>query len=202
LLCFTPLWLAYRLRLPALSNAVGQLMLFRREAYDAIGGHDRVSASIVDDLMLARRIKAVGLRWRVAYIADLISCRMYPGSRPAVQGFVKNLFAAFDLRLLPFLFVFAWLAVMFWEPLIVLVLHLLGQAPLARPVALAACIGLSFLLWLVPYVELRLPPALAFLYPVTLLANEVVAFQSLRLSLAGRLSWKGRSIARPSWKWF
>jgi len=200
-LCFNPVWLAYRLRLPALSNAVGQLMLFRREAYAAIGGHDGVSSEIVDDLMLARKIKAAGLRWRVLYVTDLISCRMYLGSRDAIDGFVKNLFAAFDFRLLPFSFIFIWLAVMFLEPLLVLILLILGQASQARAYELAVCLGLSTLLWLVPYIEMGIPFGLAFLYPVTLLANEVVAFQSLRLSLSGRLSWKGRSIARPHWKW-
>ena len=198
---FTPLGLAYRLRLPTLSNAVGQMMLFRRVAYQVIGGHDSVGSSIIDDLMLARRIKAAGLRWRVVNIADLIKCRMYPGSRAAFNGFAKNLFAAFDFRLLSFFFAFLWLAVMFWEPLIVLVLSVFGQAPRARLDELAVCVGLSLLLWLIPYIELGIPFVLALLYPITLLANEVAAFQSLRLSLAGRLAWKGRKLARPHWKW-
>jgi len=201
LLCFIPLELAYRLRLPGLSNAVGQMMLFRREAYLAIGGHERVSSQIVDDLGLARQIKTAGLRWRVAYAADLISCRMYRETREAVNGFVKNLFAAFDFRLLPFLFIFTWLAVMFWEPLVVLLLLILGQAPLARAIDLTVCIGLSLLIWLVPYIDLKVPAGLAGLYPLTILANEVVAFQSLLHSLVGRLSWKGRIITRPHWKW-
>jgi len=201
LLCFIPLELAYRLRLPGLSNAVGQMMLFRREAYLAIGGHERVSAEIVDDLGLARQIKTAGLRWRVAYVADLISCRMYRESREAFNGFVKNLFAAFDFRMLPYLFIFSWLAVMFWEPLIVLLLLILGQAPLARAIDLAVCIGLSLLIWLVPYIDFKVPTTFAFLYPLTILANEVVAFQSLLHSLVGRLSWKGRIITRPHWRW-
>jgi hypothetical protein len=57
------------------------------------------------------------------------------------------------------------------------------------------------LLWLIPYFELGIPFGLAFLYPITLLATEVAAFQSLRLSLADRLSWKNRKLARPLWKW-
>lgn len=200
-LCFNPLKLAYRLRLPALASAVGQVMLFRREAYLAIGGHARVGSCIVDDVMLARQIKAAGKRWRVVYVADLISCRMYRGTRQAIDGFSKNLFAVFDYRLLPFLFVFFWLAVMFWEPLIVLSLMMLGRAPQAEATALAVCIGLSVLLWLAPYVDMRIPPGLAFLYPVTILANEVVALLSVQRSLWGRISWKGRSISRSRWKW-
>ena len=177
-------------------------MLFRCEAYQAIGGHDSVGSSIVDDLMLARRIKAAGLRWRVVNITDLITCKMYHGSHAAFEGFAKNLFAAFDFHLLGFSFVYLWLAVMFWEPLIVLLLSVFGRAPQARVEQLAVCIGLSLLLWLIPYLELGIPFGLALLYPVTLLANEVTALQSLRLSLAGRLTWKGRTLARPHVKWF
>ncbi len=199
--CFVPLGLAYRLRLPALSNAVGQAMLFRRTAYQAIGGHERVGAAIVEDMLLVRRIKAAGLRWRAAFLVNQVSCRMYPTSRAAVEGFTKNLFAAFDCRLLPFGFVFAWLAVMAWEPLVVLGLWILGRAPQAQAGALVACIGLSMLIWLIPYIELGLPWGLALLYPASLLAIEGVALRSLYLSLMGRLTWKGRSLERLPWRW-
>ena len=202
ILCFIPLELAYRLKAPALSSGVGQMLLFRREAYAAIGGHDSVGLAIVDDLSLVRRIKAAGLRWRVTYIADRISCRMYRNSRETFHGLEKNLFAAFGFRLLPFLFVFLWLAVMFWEPLIILGLWFFDRAPLAQANALAACIGMSLLLWLVPYLELGIPFHLVFLYPITLLANEVVAIQSLRLTLTGRLTWKGRTLPQSQWRWF
>jgi chlorobactene glucosyltransferase len=201
LYCFNPLWLAYRLRLPVLSNAVGQMMLFRRPAYQAIGGHAAAGAAIAEDLVLARRIKAAGLRWRVMHATDLVSCRMYPGSRLAFDGFAKNLFAAFDFRLLEFLFAFVWLAVLFWEPLVALVLVLLGRAPLLRLDELGGCIGLSLLIWLIPYIELGIPPVLAYLYPLTLLANEAAALQSLLFSLTGRLTWKDRTLPRPRWKW-
>ncbi len=201
LLCFNPLAVAYRLRLPALSSALGQMMLFRREAYLAVGGHDGVSSAIVDDLTLAKSIKSAGLRWRVAYVADLISCRMYQKNSEAFNGFVKNLFAAFGFRLLPFLFVFLWLAVMFWEPLIILTFMFFGQAPQIPAIYLFICLGLSMILWLLPYIYLGIPFGLAFLYPVTILAVELVAFQSLRCSLVGNLSWKGRRIPKPRWKW-
>jgi chlorobactene glucosyltransferase len=200
-LCFIPLALAYKLRLPFLSIAVGQMMLFRRDAYLAIGGHESISSSVVDDMSLARRIKAANLRWRVSYIADLVSCRMYHSSREAMDGFTKNLFAAFDYRLLPFFFAFIWLLVMFWEPLIVLAVMISGLAIQSQPAALVACLALSILLWLIPYIEMGLPFAYAFLYPFTILANVCVAFRSLVHSLGGLITWKGRTIARIRWKW-
>jgi chlorobactene glucosyltransferase len=201
LLSFVPLSLGYRLRQPALSSAVGQLMLFRREAYQAIGGHEGVSTSVVDDMSLVRGIISARLRWRVAHVADLVSCRMYHSSREAVDGFTKNLFAVFDYRLLPFLFAFLWLLVMFWEPLAVFGICLSGQVVHAQPAVPAACIAVSVSLWLIHYVNMGLPFGLAFLYPFTILTNVVVAFRSCLYSLRGQLTWKGRKITRTRWKW-
>jgi len=199
---FIPLWLAYRIRLQTFSVAVGQMMLFRREAYQKIGGHTALGKAIADDLMLARKIKAAGMRWRVVRLSDLISCRMYHGGWDAIQGFSKNLFAAFDFRLLIYLFVFTWLAILFWAPPMVLAIWIFGQAPAAHIVELEVCIGLSLLLWMIPYLETGIPFYLGFLYPITILANEVVAFRSMFFSLTNRLTWKDRTLAKPKWKWF
>lgn len=201
-LTFIPLCLAYRIRSQALVTAIGQMMLFRREAYQKIGGHAALGMAIVDDLTLARKIKAAGMRWRVTRLSDLISCRMYQNDWDAVQGFTKNLFAAFNFRLFSYLFVFVWLAVQLLDPLIVLVSMSFAKVPYARVGELAVCIGLSLLLWAIVYLETGIPIYLALLYPVTILANVAVAFRSLFLSLTGRLTWKDRSLAKPRWKWF
>jgi hypothetical protein len=50
--------------------------------------------------------------------------------------------------------------------------------------------------------ELGFPLVLAFFYSLTILANVVVAFQPLCLSLSGHLIWKDSHLARPRWKWF
>ncbi len=202
LYCFNSLGLAYGLRIPVLSSAVGQMMLFRREAYQVIGGHERVADSIIDDLMLARQIKSAGLRWRFMNLTDLISCRMYQGSREAFDGFSKNLFAAFNFHLLFFCFAFFWLIVLFLEPLIILMLSAFGKAPLARLDELVLCIGLSLLLWLIPFLDLRIPFYLSLFYPANILAIEAIAFRSLHLTLTGQLSWKDRTLSRQRWKWF
>jgi chlorobactene glucosyltransferase len=199
--CFVPLWLAYRLKASALSIAVGQLLLLRRTAYDAIGGHAAVRASIAEDLDLARRIKAHGYRWRVLDATRLISCRMYSSSREAFGGLSKNLFAAFGFRLLPYLFAWLWLAVMFLEPPLLLGLHALGLAPYAQAWLILLCMGLSLALWLVPYERLGLSWYLGALYPLTLLVIELVAARSLWLSVTGRLVWKGRALVRPPLRW-
>ncbi len=201
LFSFVPLALGYRLNISVLSSAVGQVMLFRREAYLAIGGHASVGASVVEDMSLVRRIKSAGLRWRVAHVADLVSCRMYHSSQEAMDGFTKNLFAVFGYRLVPFLFAFLWLLVMFWEPLIVLALMISGKAYLSRVSSIGICLALAVLVWLIQYVDSGIPFGLAFLYPFTILANVGVACRSLVYTLRGQVKWKGRPIARPRWRW-
>jgi chlorobactene glucosyltransferase len=200
-LCFIPLGLAYRFRLPFLAAAVGQVMLFRREAYQASGGHASVRSSIVDDLSLSRRVAALGLRWRVVTAADLVSCRMYRSGEDAIAGFAKNLFAAFDYRLLPFLFVYLFLGYVFWHPLSLLVWKLFGGVPAPGTAELILCLGLALLVWLVPYLELGVPASLAYLYPLTILVVDLVALKSVYYGLRGKLSWKGRLIHLPGWKW-
>ncbi|QRN82862.1 glycosyltransferase [Chloroflexota bacterium] len=201
-LSFVPLLLAYQLKVPFLSVAVGQMMLFRREAYLDIGGHDGIISSVVDDISLARRINEKGLRWRVTYVADLIACRMYHSSREAVNGFTKNLFAASGYRLLPYLFTYLWLFIMFWEPLFVMALLVFCGTLKAQPYVLMICIALSYLLWLIPYLEMKIPFYLSFFYPYTVLANICVAFRSLIHTLEGRITWKGRAVDKARWKWF
>lgn len=90
---------------------------------------------------------------------------------------------------------------MFWQPLILLAVLVSRQAPSAPLVEPVVCIGLSLLLWLIPYLEMWVHPGLGHLYPLTILVNELAAFWSLLLSLSGRLTWKGHTLARPKWKW-
>ncbi|MFC1890533.1 glycosyltransferase, partial [Thermodesulfobacteriota bacterium] len=47
---------------PKAASGNGPFMLFRRTAYEAIGGHEGVKADIVEDLTLARKLKGDGFR--------------------------------------------------------------------------------------------------------------------------------------------
>jgi chlorobactene glucosyltransferase len=88
---YLPVLATHYIPLASFGAANGQVMAFRRGAYDAIGGHERVAATVVEDVKLARRIKGAGLRLRMADGNELVSCRMYtdwPGVR---NGFAKSL---------------------------------------------------------------------------------------------------------------
>ena len=98
--------------------AAGPFMLFRRGAYDQIGGHRAVATETVEDVELAKRIKTSGLKLRYLLSTDLIKVRMYRSFGALWEGWTKNyyegggrnlggtLYSAFALSLI---FVLPWL---------------------------------------------------------------------------------------------
>jgi glycosyltransferase involved in cell wall biosynthesis len=57
--------------------ANGQFMLFTRDAYAAVGGHEAVKQELLEDLALVRLIDASGRKSGVFLAAGLFHCRMY-----------------------------------------------------------------------------------------------------------------------------
>jgi glycosyltransferase involved in cell wall biosynthesis len=83
-----------RLPVPSAATANGQLLMFRRSAYNALGGHAAVADDMNEDLALGRRTRRAGLRLGQALGGGLVSARMYAGYRQCVRGFGKSLRAA------------------------------------------------------------------------------------------------------------
>jgi len=95
--CFTfmPTWISNRTRLAALAIGGGTGNLIRREIYDAVGGHEALKDSVVDDVALARLVRRGGGRTEIVGADKLVSLRMYHGLAEVVEGFTKNAFAVF-----------------------------------------------------------------------------------------------------------
>lgn len=74
-----------------IAAANGQYILVRRQAYDAVGGHTAIAGSILEDVALARALKASGRKIRFRYAADAVRTRMYRNFRQLREGWTKNL---------------------------------------------------------------------------------------------------------------
>ena len=70
--------------------ANGQYILIRRDVYDAIGGHAAVASEILEDVALARRVKAGGHKIRFRY-SESVRTRMYRSFAQLREGWTKNL---------------------------------------------------------------------------------------------------------------
>jgi glycosyltransferase involved in cell wall biosynthesis len=71
--------------------ANGQYILVSREAYDAVGGHAAVATSLLEDVALARAVKASGRRIFFRYGGDRVRTRMYRSFAQLREGWTKNL---------------------------------------------------------------------------------------------------------------
>jgi chlorobactene glucosyltransferase len=76
----------------ALAAANGIFILVDRGAYEAVGGHWAVAGEVLEDVALARRVKAGGARIAFVDGADLVSVRMYGSLTEIRRGWTKNLY--------------------------------------------------------------------------------------------------------------
>jgi glycosyltransferase involved in cell wall biosynthesis len=79
--------------------ANGQYLLISREAYDAVGGHAAVAASLLEDVELARAVKASGRKIYFRYGGDAVRTRMYRSLAQLREGWTKNLSLLFPSSL-------------------------------------------------------------------------------------------------------
>ncbi len=173
----------------SLTVANGQWLAFSRKTYHAVGGHTSVKASIVEDMVLCKKTKRKGFRVLTVLAFSELSVRMYDSFRGIREGFSKNLFGLVQYRLLPFAVVgtlFAALAV----------------APWVMPFALGGLWWLTLPMLL--YVRLLLahvavhPISSVLLHPIGSVLLMVIGVESFWRTLTRRLSWKERTLVRPS----
>ncbi|MBM4253499.1 MAG: glycosyltransferase [Deltaproteobacteria bacterium] len=74
---------------------IGQYLMFRREAYLAIGGHEAVAGDFAEDLPLANLMVASGHLIHVYRGPNLFSVRMYASITEFVRGWRRNFRSGF-----------------------------------------------------------------------------------------------------------
>jgi hypothetical protein len=94
-LTFLPLRLAERSHRPSLAAANGQLLVVDADLYRAAGGHHAVRDQVLDDVALARRLRAAGGIGGFADGSRLARCRMYVSAAELRRGYAKSLWCAF-----------------------------------------------------------------------------------------------------------
>jgi len=90
LLSFLPLWAMRRSRWAAFGAGCGQWFLTTRAAYETVGGHEAVKASLHDGLTLPRVYRRTGFMTDLCDATKLATCRMYHSSREVWFGLAKN----------------------------------------------------------------------------------------------------------------
>jgi chlorobactene glucosyltransferase len=165
--------------------ANGQVILIRKAAYTAAGGHAAVLREVLEDVALARRVKATGGRLRVVDGRHLARTRMYASAAELFEGWTKNLFLLMDAHLPTAL---GW----------ALASVLLGSLGLVALLVERGALGLAaYLGILAMQATLRYrggaQPAYAVFAPLgAVLAAGLVLRSAARHRLGRGVSWKGR----------
>jgi chlorobactene glucosyltransferase len=190
---FLPLWLIPAVRVPALSFAIGQFVLFRRRAFEAIGGYASVAQRISDDIFVAREVKRAGFRQVFVDLSRQVSCRMYDGYRAAFDGITKNIFDFFRHRPLFFAAAASTLVLFVVLPVLLLPLQLAVGDPSIRYTA--AGVTLMFAAWAFTLYDRGLPWWAPLLYPLQFVHIFYMAWRGFGLVSSGRgVVWKGREL--------
>jgi glycosyltransferase involved in cell wall biosynthesis len=173
--------------------ANGQYILISREAYDAVGGHTAVACSLLEDVALARAVKASRRRIFFRYGGDAVRTRMYRSFAQLREGWTKNLVLLFPspVRLA---------ALRFTEFVLIL-----GGASIAiatalhskwRPALIAAIVAV--VLYGVLLKRIRRAHFSWDADALALIGLPVFSYLLLRsrlLSRRGKIRWKGRTYA-------
>jgi len=184
----------------------GQFIMFKRESYEAIGGHEGVKNIFAEDIALGQLAKEAGLNLNfVVTNKNIFSVRMYTGFRSIWEGFAKNMnditHAKTPLRV--FLHVLKSIS----QSLFPILLPALAYAGITEwgynietVLFFMAAYGslLSFGVYFGMVFEFGLPLYYAFAFPLGLLVHSGLVVQSYWNDKTGRKSWKGRSYDHGS----
>ena len=185
-----PLPLVSRTRAVSLSMGNGQWFAWDADAYRRLGGHSRVRSDVLEDVRLARLVKAHRYRLAAFVAPRDLSVRMYRDSASTREGFAKNLYPLLGGR--PWTLVVA-----------LAVLVTAGIGPIVVAVAAAGSeLWAVALLPLAGLVAVRLmaavlvgdAPSTVALHPGGVIAVAALAMESWRRHRRGTVAWKRRTL--------
>ena len=163
--------------------ANGQYILIRRETYDAIGGHGAVASEILEDVALARRVKASGYKLRFRY-SESVRTRMYRSFAQLREGWTKNLALLFPSP--------GWLAMRTISLWLVCWMALCGAMTYRAPITSLFVIFFAYSFFRIKRANfLRLNTYLAVIFGMPMFSYLLL--RSKRMHRKGSVSWKGRT---------
>lgn len=177
--------------------AVGPFMLFRRAAYEQIGGHQRVADQVVEDVELARCIKHQGLNLRYVLGLDLIAVSMYSSWSALWEGWTKNFYLGSRRNLPAMAYLALSLMIIYPLPWVCLLVALATQNAWAVGLGILA-IGGHYGLRRWEAKQLQIPTRYWWLSGIggTLMAVIVLA-SVIKTETGWGWTWRGRALKAP-----
>jgi len=176
-----------------IAAANGQFLMIHREAYDTIGGHASVASEVLEDVAIARRIKAAKFFLYFGSGKGLVRVRMYRSFSAMWEGWKKNLYQL--LGGTPKAVLSELAGVIPWVAILALLVGI------KYPMSLLAGILLLLMRQTIYGGELRrnqYPYSLILYYVPAVILYGGVLLASWRSHARGKVSWKGREYSLES----
>jgi glycosyltransferase involved in cell wall biosynthesis len=183
-----PLDLALKSPRTSLVAGNGQLLMIRRDMYEAINGHASVKDEVLEDLELVRAVKRAGGKGGVWDGSNFAECTMYTTNTDLIHGYAKSLWRAFG-SIPTGVFVAISLLFLFLQPFVALVL---SEGP-SQIVALISVVA-SLLSRMLVHIQYKYPVSDALFYPFSFFAFTFLMLISCVRKLQGTIMWKGRFL--------
>jgi len=185
-------WGFTRKRLAALGAANGQFLLFRRDSYQGLGGHEALKDHLVEDIAFGRKVASrtgEGMRLVNSDGIDLLRCRMYSGFSELWEGFSKNLRPVFEESHIGFALFGVVIFSFFLLPFLLIPLG--GSLLSAAWIAVILIMGMRFMI-----TRRFLSSWFGFIaHPFAVILALLIALNSWRLCQGAGVSWKGRNYS-------
>jgi len=173
--------------------ANGQFILVSREAYDALGGHAAVASSLLEDVALARILKASGRKIFFRYGGDAVRTRMYRSLTQLREGWTKNLALLFPAPTRLALVRTQEFLLIVFGTVFAVTLGLSGQSRLA--LASGALVAILYALFLKRIIKAHFPWDANILAFLGLPLFSYLLLRSKAAHARGRVIWKGRDYS-------
>lgn len=194
-MAFLPVPLVEKSQRKEFSMGNGQFLLFNRNCYDLIGGHESLKNRIVEDVWISRRVKEFGQKLIFADGTDLMKCRMYKSFGEVWNGFSKNFFAGLAFSVSGLTAVIVSYFLLFVFPLFTLICSIINTDKSIFVLSVSAFI-IPVIIRITHSFKFKQPLVYSFLNFLSCLFLIAVSINSFRILKFGKgANWKGRDYS-------
>ncbi len=189
-----PLALIRRSRKALFCTAIGQFMLFKKDIYKAIGGHESVKGEILEDVIISKQVKRCGYKFMIFDGRSNLYCRMYHNFSEVVSGYSKVLFSSFDYSVMMMSTAIVVIAAIYLMPFVMLPLSIIFDWQQAYINMIFLQMIFILVTRIILSVRYRMKAVDILLYPLSVIYLLSMAVNSvLQYKFNIGVCWKGRT---------